>query len=235
MNIPDEMNIKFSTFLSPLDVINYQSSCKHLKKIINLNLLHRASLTKVRNLHERGAYDSGDKVREWVELSPFLFLSYIHTVKLSFKYKDQGWGNRKGYVYIKEIGNNQDTFIAKSPLAQHSETECELSFKPKKGLSYFLFYKVGGGGGHELFVNDIKLQSYVYCAAAPLVNKLPKLFDNFFLDMIECNLEIIPGLSDIGQHGRLISLFKSIGLDLNNKIHIEHIKIMLCELQMCRK
>ncbi len=240
MEIPQEIIIRFASFLSVDDVSKYQSSCKYLKKTINLNVLHRASPTKILDLAERGDVRSGDKVKYWTTLTPFLFPSLIHTVKLAFDYRDQGWGNRKGNIYITETSQNMNqeddigTIVAKSPTAEHIESRCVLKFKPKIGSNYNLYYRVGGGGGHELFVRNVKVESFVHCAAAPLANKLfITIPDMFFMDMIRSTLDTIAdnGVSGQFQFNRLFSLFQSVGLDLNNQQHIEHIQFMLQEFE----
>jgi len=236
--IPQEINIRVASFLSVQDIMKYQSSCKYLKNDINLNILHK----ELPNLSQSGSYDHGDEIIHWVTLTPFLFPNLIHTIHVTFDFRDQGWGNRKGVIYIMEekyVGHGHNsgcidkgTIIAMSPTAEHHETKCSLSFKPKKGFIYNLCYKVGGGGGHELHVRNMKVESFVHCAAVPLVNKLyPNLPDKFVLDMMKHSFDAIEETKGSGKCGGLISHFESVGLDLNNVQHIEHIKMMFRELE----
>jgi len=40
--------------------------------------------------------------------SSFYFYNLLHSVKLSFSFKDQGWGNRKGQIYVIEKQEDQE-------------------------------------------------------------------------------------------------------------------------------
>ena len=95
----------------------------------------------------------------------------------SFRWKDQGWGNQKGKLRIRLLGDN-DTIdaeeIASSPIycdVPHAFEELEvyafhsshgLVRKYKSGRTYVIEALVGGGGGHELYVEDMcfSLKSY---------------------------------------------------------------------------
>lgn len=236
MEIPQEINIRIASFLSVPDVIKYQNSCKYLKRTINLNILHKASPIEINDLHETGDYKTGHKIRPWTRITPLLFQSLTHTVKLTCVYKDQGWGNQKGNIYITEMQNSNDQeigkIIATSPTAEHQETRCRLLFEPKPGCTYGLCYKAGGGGGHELFVRNVKLESFVHCASIPLANKiLPTMPDLFFMDMIRSTLDTVTENDDGGQCGRLLSQFQSVGLDLRNEQYIEEVRLMLEEFR----
>ena len=238
MEIPPEINFEVASFLSTHDVIQFQNSCKYLKNSIHLNLLHNISLTKIQSLKTHGNYHDGDRIQYWTTLTPFRFSNLIRTVHVTFDYKDQAWGNRKGYVYITEKdlyqeNNNQEigTIIATSPLAEHHITKCTLSFNPRNDKTYHLYCKVGGGGGHMLYVHNIEVKAFVYLSSAHLVNKLiPTLPDTFFLNMVKLVLDI--GTSETTQ--QLKPLFSSVGFDLNNPDHIRDIQVVFNELEQSK-
>lgn len=106
-----------------------------------------------------------------------------HTVYLCMRWKDQGWGNRKGAVSIVDNNSNggqlpDGTLLpARAPNdfkpcgpcvldlitpAPHNMGPLRLSFSPKAGGSYSLWARAGGGGGHSLFVEDCKLVALEY-------------------------------------------------------------------------
>ena len=152
--------------MSLADAINFQNSSRHIKSNIRLHRLQQAIPGDIKGFQEKGDYVNGDKIYLKATFNPFLFESLVHSVKLSFLYKDQGWGYRKGSVLITEKRNAEGEdigrIVVRSPTAEHHEERCELVFKPKPGLSYGLCYQVGGGGGHQLFVRNITLESFVH-------------------------------------------------------------------------
>ena len=111
-----------------------------------------------------------DSRKRWVEIDPILFRSDVHSMIFSCEYKDQGWGNRKGKIYVTEkddgfLANDVydiGTVIAESPTAEHHTQSLVLKFIPKLGARYAICYKVGGGGGHELFITNAKVRSAAY-------------------------------------------------------------------------
>lgn len=163
---PRDVSIRVASFLSLTDAMNFQNSTRRIRRAIRLNRLHEAvSGDTICEFNEDGDYHNGDNIHLKETFASFLSQGLIHSVKLSFRYKDQGWGNRKGRVHITERNagdENIGRIVKSSPIAKHHEEKCELVFRSKRGFSYGLCYQVGGGGGHKLFVRDIKLESYVH-------------------------------------------------------------------------
>ena len=170
-----EIHLAIASFLGVNDVVNYQSCTKQLRKMIHLHRLNRPSPISIKNGSKSQSYRCRIHVKTIIG-SPFYFSNLIHSVKLSCYYRDQGWGNRKGQIFITEKSNQElqqsERITAESPLAEHHETKCELIFKPKPGFMYCLCYRIGDGGGHTLIVRDIKLESFVHSACIPLANIL---------------------------------------------------------------
>lgn len=112
-----------------------------------------------------------------------IFSSRPHSVTLTCRWRDQGWGERKGRLYIvgetKSIlsqdkqqqhdneTNEKDLFhggkvICESPLAPHEFTMMDLSFAPKINEKYYLWYRCGGGGGHLLMVENLIVHTLAF-------------------------------------------------------------------------
>jgi hypothetical protein len=242
-DFPPEINIRISSFLSVPDVVNFQSSCKYLQKTISLNILENAIPFKINDIHESGDYRTGDRMRLWTKLPSPILQTSTHTVKVTCSFKDQGWGNRKGNLFITEFDNDREgddaigQTIVTSPRAEHHETFCELEFSPKIGVTYALTYRVGGGGGHELYARSLKVVSYVHSAAAPLANKLsPCLPDPFIFIMIKSMLDTVAGMGGDGgeqatQQLLFLEHFQSLGLDLLDRQHADDLRVMLQEFE----
>jgi hypothetical protein len=98
-----------------------------------------------------------------------------HSVKLQFRWQDQGWGNRKGRLYIVQ----DDPNAPQNPNARFAggklicETEEDAPHEPGQGSllwhpsefpshQYSLWYKVGSGGGHALRVTNFSLTKFIF-------------------------------------------------------------------------
>jgi hypothetical protein len=84
----------------------------------------------------------------------------VHTVVLETMWKDQGWGNYKGTLFIVAYDSNcsiddrnqfsRGRVVRTSPLARHEENLLRMEFRPRSGEIYRLWMYVGSGGGHRL-------------------------------------------------------------------------------------
>lgn len=203
--LPNEIHPQIVDYLDIVDALNYQNTCKHLKDTVHLDLLQHASPTldqKLQKFHAIGDYYTGDVIRRWIVIDSLLFPTQVHTVLFTCEYKDQGWGNRKGNVYITELPNDtdypvdeDDTFIgsnivAQSDTAEHTISFLCLKFKPKPGVRYAICYKVGGGGGHELHIVDPMLKAFIYSDSVKFANILYDSCQNsFMIELIRSVLE----------------------------------------------
>lgn len=111
----------------------------------------------------------------WQTIEPLDGLR-VHSVLLDCKWRDQGWGNRKGMIsVVKNEGKapndytkwSEDVVCGKEP-APHESTMLQLSFRPGGGDSqqqqqqprdvYKIYARAGGGGGHALTVSDLNVR-----------------------------------------------------------------------------
>ena len=93
---------------------------------------------------------------------------------LTCDWKDQGWGNRKGKMFLvaqdKPNGDNiTPNHLASMPFmggriiwesptkAEHRTTSLTVSFSPQPNEVYQLWHRIGGGGGHSIHIRNIKL------------------------------------------------------------------------------
>ena len=116
---------------------------------------------------------------EWNEASNGLKLScrsmlisnslilHINKIQITFTWKDQGWGYRKGRVIIKVLKNSEELFIIEdwSNPAPHFKSTVKKTYDVNhkyvkdliEGCHFELWYVVGGGGGHSLEITDFSL------------------------------------------------------------------------------
>ena len=91
----------------------------------------------------------------------------IKKIDISFKWRDQGYGNRKGKIWLQVIRAGKTVLETSNDLcgtAPHmwSHVRIQLTrqdevvrrFKP--GDSYRFMRNIGGGGGHSLHIQNFK-------------------------------------------------------------------------------
>jgi hypothetical protein len=240
LQFPPEINVGIAKFLPLRDALNYQNSCKQLKNDVDLHLMENALPFTIDNQHWRGDYLTGDTRRVWLRLNPLLLPDIVHSVIFRCRFNDQNWGNRKGVVYISElqpdaVASDLGSVICTSHTAFHHSTDLCLAFKPKPGLIYALCYKVGGGGGHELFVNDAQVQSVIHGSTyATLMNQDLPISQPVVMDRLRAVLDTEINSDDVGQYNESVALFESVGLDLRHDQHVASARRVLQEYQRVR-
>ena len=94
----------------------------------------------------------------------------VHTVGITLFWRDQGWGNRKGKVWVlrerdrapNDHGiSSEDVRCMKGP-APHTVAHESMAFRPRAGEEYDIWYSVGGGGGHRLYIHNLGLHRLRY-------------------------------------------------------------------------
>ena len=94
----------------------------------------------------------------------------VHTVGITLFWRDQGWGNRKGKVWVlrerdrapNDHGiSSEDVRCMKGP-APHTVAHEHMAFRPRAGEEYDIWYSVGGGGGHRLYIHNLGLHRLRY-------------------------------------------------------------------------
>lgn len=90
--------------------------------------------------------------------------------------KDVGRGNQKGTtLFVVAVPANDDLnwntlssiengqTIYESPVAPHEKTPLRISFNYSVSKSYFLWYRVGGGGGHhQLLIENLTAHTVIF-------------------------------------------------------------------------
>ena len=149
-----EIQQKIVSFLPSVDAVRFTQSSKSQREALHFSSITHPILSSI---GWYGGYHDGDTSRRFLEI-PMLLRSRIHSVVIRCGWKDQGWGNRKGEIFVEECNGK---VVCSSGLAPHSLDELELTFHVKTSRTYSLCYKVGAGGGHELLVQNLEIQ-YIF-------------------------------------------------------------------------
>ena len=158
--IPDLIMSKLLEFLQPIDIIHLSQTCKQLNQNLPVYPVIYAKTFK-----GNGPYHGHFCPEKWFD-GP-LIKKYIRDIRISFIWKDQGFGNRKGQIWLKLVRNGSMVKETKPTLcgvADHFWDDVDIhvtsknpvvkEFKP--GDRYCFMRNVGGGGGHELHVRNFK-------------------------------------------------------------------------------
>lgn len=171
INLPAELKRRTACYLSPYDALRLSETCKNLHVSLSLRLLRDSRQLFIRQRFMPNA-TNGDGVFPWIRI-PCLSRR-VHSITVTFRWRDQGWGNRKGQVFIvgsprlaqpdPSLPFHGGRVVCASPQAPHQEEECKLTFltSSMEGETYQMWYRVGGGGGHQLQLMDGKLHTVIF-------------------------------------------------------------------------
>ena len=151
-------------FLDPEDVVRLGRTSRHMHAMMPQVIL-TTELWKGPDFHIFGP-SGGHWAPELYFDGPIL-LSTVFELQASVKWQDQGWGNRKGEIYVVLMrpaadGREEPVEIAKHPrlfgIAEHFEKQAQTVIrgdhpvvaKAKAGDFYRFMRNAGGGGGHQL-------------------------------------------------------------------------------------
>lgn len=127
--------------------------------------------TTVHSIRDISTKQSDDMVKQhYVTQLPPKFTS----VQLNCSWKDQGWGNQKGQLYLtlsrqgKEVAKHSCFGVAGHSWAQKTAMLDSTQLGAQAGDTLGVAYSVGGGGGHELYVRSLRL--YIHCGVVSMFN-----------------------------------------------------------------
>lgn len=189
---------------------------------------------------------------------PLMLQRHVHSVRLQLLWRDQGWGHQKGQIWLvgkqrkgPDSGNSGNSsqqmedgaasvstsmttdfdsgrVVFESPVAPHNNSRLIAWFTPRYEEDYFLWYKVGSGGGHSLHLEDGSVQLFVqddddwnirsnYTALVqaniiPLKLEQPSFFVKFFLTVIEGLIQQLRDRPDSAIDTRIGSMLQEHGL-----------------------
>ena len=252
--LSSDIHVTISEFLNKTDVIHFASTCKTIKNNLGLVTFYDSfSYNFEKSYRWNGSYNNGDREMYWFHLTPNILKSKkIHTIRFRCAWKDQGWGNRKGRLIIREdSAKNQYTNnngqanlvghkIFETNIAEHQYTSLKIHFQPEPGKTYTMSYVVGGGGGHELCIKNPKVSMLIYNGqrlddvSSILIHhpSLSPLLSSRF------GIKTMVGAIDIliqKQDAYFLSIFLDIGVDATDLDLLKSMKDFLILLDIFRQ
>lgn len=156
-DLPSDLLKKIGSYCPADSAVCLSRLSKGLHEVLSLSTAEWELWRNER--HWLGGYRD---VRTFVEPIPIVLPRHlVQSVRLCCTWKDQTWGNRKGVLFVSTSDKHltDDSIVAQSGIAEHTETALKIEFHPKEGENYYLWRYVGGGGGHELKVRNMRVAS----------------------------------------------------------------------------
>jgi hypothetical protein len=183
-SLPSELLQRIASYLVARQAVNVACVSKLVHKNLSLaSLPPRMVVDLMQEKRWNGDSVHGESPQKAFPI-PIPSTPLLHSVQLSFHWKDQGWGHQKGNVWIVESESeteNDDTkkqqqqrfhggrVVYASPVvAPHHFQPLVISIRVKQKqkvqpqYQYHLWIKAGGGGGHSLTLQNIKLSAIVF-------------------------------------------------------------------------
>jgi hypothetical protein len=172
--LPSDLKKQAVSFLSTKDAHSLNQTSRALHADLCLSTLSPAfqicSSDTQRVL--RGDVLTGDHPQRGAKI-PIFFGSSVHSVILTCQWRDQGWGNRKGELFVLGFPDNKNhdpnnfsfsggRLVCRSQIAPHLEEHLKFSFNPRRNEIYYIWFKIGGGGGHELRLRNLRVHTTVF-------------------------------------------------------------------------
>jgi len=144
---------------------------------------------------------------------PVLFPNRTHSIILTCNWRDQGHGNRKGALFVVAVDVNDDPntttlesiengkIVYQSPLAPHEEENLQMPFNYSPSKAYYLWYRIGGGGGHQLQVRNLEMHTIIHDSPGNWIGRTYKVLESqeFCQDNNRFSLGMLRLLATIGQ------------------------------------
>ena len=165
--LPELVLLHIAKFLCPEEIARLSQTCHRLQSIMPRFLIIRGEDFRIQ----------GPSFGHWAPELYFdgpLLSKAVRKLTMSLLWKDQGWGNRKGEIFMKLMrpssssANNDFEAVAEKRkifgIAEHEEKKdrVELSLHPvvklaQPGDFYRFMRNAGGGGGHTLTVANFRV------------------------------------------------------------------------------
>lgn len=167
VHLPEELIVHVGDFLPITDLSSFSCCSKPIHNMFPwMKSCHPSELIPAKSKFY-GHIDDQRREGPVLQVAPNTRRIVVKTL-----WRDQGWGYRKGFLYIVAFDScSQDSdkkdfsrgrIVQTSPLVDHVAQHLKIEFTPRRGETYFVWLYVGDGGGHQLiFDNPLVMYSVV--------------------------------------------------------------------------
>jgi hypothetical protein len=172
-DLPRDALINAVAYLSTRDALRLSSLNSTFRRILSFSML-QDPVPLLQSNNWNGTHDEESNTPRRAVWIPVKFRHKTHSVVLRCQWRDQGFGNQKGALFVVAVPASDDpneqtlesiengTIVYESPLAPHQQESFQFSFAHSPEKAYYLWYRVGGGGGHRLLVHNLSMRTLVY-------------------------------------------------------------------------
>lgn len=164
-DIPDLVLLHVADYLSPEDIVKLARTCRRFYSILPSFLVMKGKDFYAVGPTYQESVRKGSPPEHYFDGPPLT--STVKKLNMSVVWKDQGWGNLKGEIFIQLMRPSEDKMVAEKRrvfgIAKHHEEEAKTEIKDgdiltlaQPGDFYRFMRNIGGGGGHTLTVRKFR-------------------------------------------------------------------------------
>ena len=166
LDLAADLKRRIADFLFVRDALRLCRTAKIIQQ--ELGLVVRPPFRMMQATYWRDELESWNTTPRVATIVPVLYGERTHSITLNGHWCDQEGGNEDCKLYVvahpqedEDICWNRGTVVAESNCARQSTTVFSLSVRPRPRMFYYLWYKVGGGPGHQVYISDILVHAVV--------------------------------------------------------------------------
>jgi hypothetical protein len=224
------------SFLDYRNALKFSLVNSWFRTTLSFSALHAPESLLRQSTWYGGRGEAGNTPRRSVWI-PILFPHRTHSVVLTCQWNDQGSGNQKGALFVVAVPTDDDLnlntlssiekgqLIYESPVAPHEKASLRISFNYSPSKSYFLWYRVGGGGGHQLLIENLAVHTVIFDHADKLLLRNYDALKSqngvqtqsiFYLDLLHATAQSFLVQIENGHNAdsHLVTLFESLGIQV---------------------
>lgn len=162
--LPEVVLSNLANYLSPEDLARLSQTCRRLHSLLPHSIIIRGADFTIHG--PRGGHWAPEP---YFDMPPLT--SIVKCLALSVKWRDQGWGNRKGEIFLqlmRPTDSREDEMIVEKRqvfgIAEHDEVKVRTDLRgepvvtlARPGDFYRFMRNAGGGGGHQLIVSNFRV------------------------------------------------------------------------------
>lgn len=167
--LPELVISRIADYLHPVDVARWSMTCKRFHRELPSFLVIKGDNFYIRGI-VHGLHTWPDTPEHYFDSPPLK--GPVKKMFISCVWKDQGWGNQKGDVFITLMRGKEEIATKYKPLgiAPHNYTadSTVLAYhsilsESREGDHYKFTRNAGGGGGHKLLVKNYRVVVQYCC------------------------------------------------------------------------